>query len=174
MVNNALSTIDKQSSFQAGLCFFAWITASICWLLTYTFVSKGSARHAWDVPLALLNDDYMKKQFAATVVGTCATWAAKACILSLYIRIFSTIRWIRITCYTLMTVIGLYYLSSLGVWIAFCVPRKGTTWATTELTEVDDRQTRSRHRRCSRCSECDTGYHHVCVAISDCCGVKVG
>lgn len=118
------------------LCVFGWTTASALWLITYSLATDGIARHAWDVPFSVINPSYMKRTFAQEIIGTCAMWAVKACILTLFIRIFDSVRWMRVTSYIILTVAGLFYLASIAIWIAFCAPRPGRDWASIDLLQT--------------------------------------
>lgn len=58
------------------------------------------------------------------VLGGLALWAVRTAILVLFIRIFHSIRWMRITSYCLIVITALFYASSLIVIVVSCVRRK--------------------------------------------------
>ena len=60
-------------------------------------------------------------------------WASKAAILALYIRVFGTVRWLRLTCYGLLIFMFLFYWSNVAISSAFCIPRNGAPWDATAL-----------------------------------------
>lgn len=55
-------------------------------------------------------------------------WASKAAILALYIRIFDSVRWLRIAAYGLIVFTGLFYLSNVVIAAVYCLPRNGAPW----------------------------------------------
>ncbi len=70
----------------------------------------------------------MKRLLAQQVLSNVSMWAAKACILALFSRIFNSIRWIRRTANFLIVFLALFYLGAIAVWTAECTPRKGEDW----------------------------------------------
>ncbi len=60
-------------------------------------------------------------------------WAVKSAILALYIRLFGTIRWIRLTSYGLIIFMFLFYGSNVVIAATYCLPRNGAPWDTTAL-----------------------------------------
>jgi hypothetical protein len=61
-------------------------------------------------------------------IGGPALWSAKAAILALYIRVFDSIRWMRISSYALIVFTGLFYMSNVVIAAAYCLPRNGAPW----------------------------------------------
>lgn len=61
------------------------------------------------------------------VVGH-TTWAAKAAIAALYIRIFGSKRWIRLSSYGLIIFMFLVYSSNVVIGAVYCLPRHGAPW----------------------------------------------
>ena len=111
--------------------------ASVCyWALFSTLVADGTARHAWDTPASIVTPSYVKRLLAQQILGNIAMWAVKACILALFIRLFDSIRWMRITAYTLIVAVGLFYLAAIAVWAVYCTPRAGEDWGATALTRA--------------------------------------
>jgi hypothetical protein len=60
-------------------------------------------------------------------------WASKAAILALYIRLFGTVRWLRLTSYGLILFTFLFYWSNVAIAATFCLPRNGAPWDATAL-----------------------------------------
>ncbi|KAH7383206.1 hypothetical protein BKA66DRAFT_570245 [Pyrenochaeta sp. MPI-SDFR-AT-0127] len=115
------------------LCIIGWATASALWIITDSIAADGIARHAWDVPRSVITTSYMKRTFAQEIIGTCAMWVVKACILTLFIRIFDSVRWMRMSAYAILIIAGLFYLASIAIWVAYCAPRPGKNWDSDDL-----------------------------------------
>lgn len=56
-------------------------------------------RHSWDTPLSEINEDYIKKLFATSIVYGPMFFFAKAAILILYYRTFKPAAWMRRSCW---------------------------------------------------------------------------
>ncbi|CAO2656025.1 Nn.00g048280.m01.CDS01 [Neocucurbitaria sp. VM-36] len=117
------------------LCLIGWTTAVALWAITYSMAADGTSRHAWDVPLSLINESYMKRTFAQEIIGTCSMWAVKACVLTLFIRIFNSVRWMRVTAYILLVLTGIFHLACVAIWIANTAPHPGMKWASIDQLE---------------------------------------
>lgn len=61
------------------------------------------------------------------------TWASKAAIIALYIRLFGRVRWLRLTCYGLLIFTFSFYWSNVVISSAFCIPMNGAPWDATVL-----------------------------------------
>jgi hypothetical protein len=46
-----------------------------------------------------------------------------------FVRLFGTLRWVTVTCYTLLVFTFVAYLAYLAALLAFCIPRDGEPWA---------------------------------------------
>lgn len=116
------------------------------------FTVKDSARHIWDIPLSAVDESFVKvglssyfepeksqvliekqKQYALEVIIGPTTWASKAAIIALYIRVFGSVRWLRLTCYGLLIFTFLFYWSNVAIATAFCSPKGGAHWDVTAL-----------------------------------------
>lgn len=64
-------------------------------------------------------------------------WASKAAILTLFIRIFGTIKWLRITCYGLLLFTFLFYESIIAINAVLCIPPPGGTWNAATLKKCE-------------------------------------
>lgn len=60
-------------------------------------------------------------------------WASKAAILALYIRIFGTVRWLRLVSYGLIIFMFLFYWSNIVIASIYCIPRNGAPWDVSAL-----------------------------------------
>ena len=100
-------------------------------------------RHTWDTPLSEINEDYLKKLFATSIVYGPMFFFAKAAILILYYRAFGTKTWMRWTCWTMGVILfGAYWQTGeflflillLNAWVRVTVgltkaqfPRRSST-----------------------------------------------
>jgi hypothetical protein len=98
------------------------------WILYHMISARGTSRHAWDVPASVVTVSYIKLQASIQIVIAPAIWAAKSAILALYIRLFGTVRWLKITCYVWIGLMALFYGSNIVVSVVYCIPRKGEAW----------------------------------------------
>lgn len=64
-------------------------------------------------------------------------WASKAAILTLFIRIFGTLEWLRLTCYGLLVFTFLFYGSIIAISAILCVPPPGSTWNAATLKKCE-------------------------------------
>lgn len=64
-------------------------------------------------------------------------WASKAAILTLFIRIFRTLKWLRLTCYGLLVFTFLIYGSIIAINAVLCVPPPGSTWNAATLKKCE-------------------------------------
>ena len=98
-------------------------------VLTNVLVSQnGTSKHAWDIPLSFMTPTMAKVQLAILCVVPLTKWASKAAILSLYIRIFGSINWLRRTCYFWIVFMLLVYCINVIVAGVYCIPRSGEIW----------------------------------------------
>ncbi|KAK4201000.1 hypothetical protein QBC40DRAFT_172643 [Triangularia verruculosa] len=92
------------------------------WATMYRVARLGVAKHSWDVPLAAITRSVYQMWMAHALLGMVSFFATKALILTFYLRLFNTIRWVRWTCYILLT-LSLIIYGTIGIWyIAGCVP----------------------------------------------------
>jgi hypothetical protein len=98
------------------------------WILYHMISSRGTSRHSWDVPMSVITVSYIKLQASIQIVVAPAIWAAKAAILALYVRLFGSVRWLKITCYVWIGLMALFYSSNIAISVAYCIPRKGEAW----------------------------------------------
>lgn len=60
-----------------------------------------------------------------------ALWATKSAVLALYIRIFSSVRWISRASYALIILMFLVYGINIILAAVYCLPRNGAPWDAT-------------------------------------------
>ncbi|TVY40097.1 hypothetical protein LSUB1_G003673 [Lachnellula subtilissima] len=89
---------------------------------------RGTSRHIWDVPLSIVTVNWIKIQATIQIVAAPTIWAAKSAILALYIRLFGTTKWLRLTCYCWIVLMALFYGSNIVIAVVYCIPRKGEAW----------------------------------------------
>lgn len=89
---------------------------------------KGAAKPAWEIPLSTITTIFIKLNLAILFVISPTIWAAKAAILSLYIRIFGSITWIRRLSYFWIAFMALFYAIQFVISGVYCIPRKGEAW----------------------------------------------
>jgi hypothetical protein len=66
-------------------------------------------------------------------------WAVKACIQALFIRIFDSVRWMRIASYLLMISTGILYVAAIIIWCIYCTPRANEDWGTSAVGRSSSR-----------------------------------
>ncbi|KAL1595274.1 hypothetical protein SLS60_009964 [Paraconiothyrium brasiliense] len=120
--------IARKLGLDDMLCIFAYAGGIAYWALTYSLGQKGAAKHAWDIPLSTITTIFIKLNLAILFVISPTMWAAKAAILSLYIRIFGSITWIRRFSYFWIAFMALFYAIQFVIGGVYCVPRKGEAW----------------------------------------------
>lgn len=69
-----------------------------------------------------------QRSVAMNIIIGPAMWASKAAILALYIRLFGTRKWLRLTCYGLLVFTFLFYWSNVAITLVFCIPSSGGPW----------------------------------------------
>ncbi|KAI2623594.1 hypothetical protein GGS26DRAFT_593684 [Hypomontagnella submonticulosa] len=74
------------------------------------FVMANTFKHPWDVPVSIVTPELLKAHAAAQTLNGVAHAFIKASIPTLFIRLFGTLRWLRITSYCL---IGVAILANL-------------------------------------------------------------
>ncbi|PSN65481.1 hypothetical protein BS50DRAFT_575474 [Corynespora cassiicola Philippines] len=90
-------------------------------------------RHTWDTPLSEINEDYLKKLFATSIVYGPMFFFAKAAILILYYRAFGTKTWMRWTCWTMGVILFGAYWQTVPQTFIYCMPHNGRPWDATIL-----------------------------------------
>jgi hypothetical protein len=70
----------------------------------------------------------VKIEAAIQIIIAPTIWAAKSAILALYIRLFGSVRWLRVTCYVWIALMALFYGSNIVIAVVYCIPHKGESW----------------------------------------------
>ncbi|OAL44103.1 hypothetical protein IQ07DRAFT_685134 [Pyrenochaeta sp. DS3sAY3a] len=112
------------------LCLAGWASSIIYWAFFKTLVDMGTARHVWDIPASIITPSYARRLLIQQIFGNIAMWAVKACIQALFIRIFESVRWMRIASYLLMISTGILYVAAIIIWCIYCTPRANEDWGT--------------------------------------------
>ncbi|KAI9644958.1 hypothetical protein NHQ30_006993 [Ciborinia camelliae] len=110
------------------LCLGGELGGIAYWAVVYSLARAGAARHAWDVPASIVTKSFIKRQFVQQMIIAPTIWAVKAAIAALYIRIFGTVRWLRLTAYGLIIFMFLFYGSNVIIAAVYCIPRSGAPW----------------------------------------------
>ncbi|KAH6641949.1 hypothetical protein C7974DRAFT_301211 [Boeremia exigua] len=120
--------LSKKLCLDDYLCIVAQLGGMAYWVLYHELSLRGSSTHAWDVPLSVLTVSYIQIQASIQIIAAPTLWAAKSAILALYIRLFSVVRWLRITSYACIFLMALFYGSNIIIAVVYCIPRKGEAW----------------------------------------------
>ncbi|KAK4190673.1 hypothetical protein QBC35DRAFT_377485 [Podospora australis] len=113
------------------LCILGEIVGVIQWALLYIMTTRGLARHSWDVPITVMAEQL---QLANQMLAAITHFAVKASIVFFLLRLFGTLRWVRLTCYLLLGLTFLSYTSYEVVALIYCVPRPGESWDSILMT----------------------------------------
>ncbi|KAK0663019.1 hypothetical protein QBC41DRAFT_26822 [Cercophora samala] len=105
------------------VCLFTLSLGIAQWAIMYRIAQLATARHAWDIPLTAITQTVYQVWAAHTILGIISFFNTKALILTFYLRLFGTIRWVRRTCYTLLAFSAITYGVILLWYLAGCVPK---------------------------------------------------
>ncbi|KAK8039525.1 hypothetical protein PG993_007936 [Apiospora rasikravindrae] len=110
-------------------CLLGEVAGIAYWFVLYELqVKYGTAKHPWDIAASTITPTVMKGQAAAQVLTSIANPLVKASILLFLVRLFGTLRWVRIFCYTLLVVtVGLYGAYMIAL-LSLCIPSGGAQW----------------------------------------------
>ncbi|KAI1120566.1 hypothetical protein F5Y10DRAFT_258125 [Nemania abortiva] len=107
-------------------CIIAWALAAA---YTGVVISEiPTARHAWDVPLSAIDASWVKRTAVLGTIYGPAMWFAKTAILTLYLRLFSVVTWLRWCCYVGITFMFFAYWSLLPVSVVYNFPHGNEKW----------------------------------------------
>ncbi|VBB84262.1 Putative protein of unknown function [Podospora comata] len=110
---------DQELTLSKDVCLLTLSFGIAQWAMMYRRV----ARHAWDIPLTSINPQVYQVWAAHTVLGIISFFNTKALILTFYLRLFGTVRWVRWMCYSLLSLSVVIY-GMIGLWyVAGCVPK---------------------------------------------------
>lgn len=60
--------------------------------------------------------------------GATGNWLSKASILAFFIRVFGSVRWVRIACYALFVLLSMGAITHAGLFAVLCVPHGHEVW----------------------------------------------
>ncbi|KAJ2995732.1 hypothetical protein NUW58_g1189 [Xylaria curta] len=107
-------------------CIIAWVLAVV--YAGIVISETPTARHVWDLPISLIDASWVKR---TTVLGTIygpAMWFAKTAILTLYLRLFNIIQWLRWCCYFGIVFLFAAYWSLVPVSVVYNFPHGNEEW----------------------------------------------
>ncbi|KAM7208247.1 hypothetical protein V8F20_001527 [Naviculisporaceae sp. PSN 640] len=110
------------------LCLVAEGTAIAQLAVLSSILAKGLGRHTWDVPVSAVTPYVLKLQVSNQMLSAIAHLAIKSSMSLFFIRLFGTLRWVRVVCYSVLLLCFLAYLSFEISALLFCVPRHGEGW----------------------------------------------
>ncbi|KAI1824548.1 hypothetical protein F4861DRAFT_505405 [Xylaria intraflava] len=111
------------------LCLIGAAAGISYWFVFYELqVKHGIAKHTWDIAVSSVTETVTKGQVASQVLTSIANPCVKASILVFFLRLFGTLRWIRILCYTLLTLIAVFYGAYFIALLSLCIPGHGEGW----------------------------------------------
>ena len=105
----------------------------------------GAAKHTWDVPVTIMTPAFIKAESTrnrrprthinhrSEVVCTAnGHWpnhlGSQSSDPGMYIRIFGTVRWLRLVSYGLVVFMFLFYWSNVAIAAIYCTPKSGYPW----------------------------------------------
>lgn len=110
------------------LCLITTILGIANWSMVYMLARNGMAKHKWDIPLSALTPRVLKLATGHEILGMMGLLAAKALMAVFFVRLFGSVRWLRITCYILCLMSAIAFGSYAAVYLVFCVPHGDTKW----------------------------------------------
>jgi hypothetical protein len=60
--------------------------------------------------------------------GAVGSWLSKASILAFFIRVFGSLRWVRIACYALFILLSIGAIMHISLFAVLCVPHGREIW----------------------------------------------
>ncbi|KAI1754032.1 hypothetical protein F4782DRAFT_494801 [Xylaria castorea] len=113
-------------AFDDYFCIIAWVLAAV---YTGVVISElPTARHAWDVPLSVIDASWVKRTAVLGTIYGPAMWFAKTAILTLYLRLFNVLKWLRWCCYVGIIFLFAAYWSLVPVSIVYNFPHGNEKW----------------------------------------------
>ncbi|KAI1194758.1 hypothetical protein F5X97DRAFT_265193 [Nemania serpens] len=111
------------------LCVLALVSGTAYWFVFYELqVKAGITKHSWDVAVSSITATVNKAQVAAQILTVVANATIKSSILSFFVRLFGTLRWIRLLCGGMIALVAVLYGSYLISLLALCIPSAGGAW----------------------------------------------
>ncbi|KAK9419295.1 putative Integral membrane protein [Seiridium unicorne] len=116
-------------NYGTDFCLFGALAGIAYWFVLYELqVKHGTAKHTWDIPVTAITPTVMKGQSAVLVLTSVANPLVKGSILVFFLRLFGTLRWVRIFCYGLLSATLVLYGAYLIALLVLCIPPRGQPW----------------------------------------------
>ncbi|PTB37636.1 uncharacterized protein TrAFT101_005486 [Trichoderma asperellum] len=109
-------------------CLGSEITVLVYWGLLTANLERGIGRHAWDLPVSVVSPWVLKRHVVSQFFGATGNWLSKASILAFFIRVFGSVRWVRIACYALFVLLSMGAITHAGLFAVLCVPHGHEVW----------------------------------------------
>ncbi|KAI0112999.1 hypothetical protein F4814DRAFT_420266 [Daldinia grandis] len=110
-------------------CLVGELAGIAYWFILYELqVKHGIAKHSWDIAASTITPSVMKGQSAAQVLTSIANPLVKGSILLFFLRLFGTLRWVRVLCYGLFVATLVLYGAYLIALLSLCIPARGHPW----------------------------------------------
>lgn len=107
-------------------CVVAWVLATVYGIIVIT--STSTARHIWDVPLSAIDSSWVKRSAVLGTIYGPAMWFAKAAILTMYLRLFKIVSWMRWCCIGGIVFLFCAYWSLVPVSVIYNFPHGDEHW----------------------------------------------
>ncbi|KAI3338649.1 hypothetical protein F4824DRAFT_509067 [Ustulina deusta] len=107
-------------------CIVAWVLAAVH---AGVIISETpTARHIWDIPFGAIDASWVKRTAVVGTIYSPALWFAQAAILTLYLRLFGVIKWLRWCCYIGIAFLFAAYWSLVPVSVVYNFPHGNEKW----------------------------------------------
>lgn len=116
--------------------------ASFSGTLLTLFLDDTYGRHLWDIPLSAVTEGYLKTLLATGIIYNFGAMFCKLTLLTLYFRIFGSLRPANILVWIGIPVVVIFYITSSAINLVFCLPRPSDGgWVTmASLNRCDSHQ----------------------------------
>ncbi|KAI1477678.1 hypothetical protein F4774DRAFT_388204 [Daldinia eschscholtzii] len=88
-------------------------------------LDRPNGRHAWDVPLSILTDSYLRTNFVFVIISSITTMLVKLTLLVLYLRIFNPVEIAKIAIYICIGVTISFYIATMIAELVVGLPKAG-------------------------------------------------
>ncbi|UKZ64993.1 uncharacterized protein TrAtP1_006195 [Trichoderma atroviride] len=109
-------------------CLGSEIVVLVYWGLLTAELGRGIGRHASDLPVSVVSSWVLKRHVVSQFFGATGNWLSKASILAFFIRVFGSLRWVRIACYALFVLLSMGAITHIGLFAVLCVPHGHEIW----------------------------------------------
>ncbi|KAI1113916.1 hypothetical protein F5Y14DRAFT_462048 [Nemania sp. NC0429] len=121
--------IYRRLAYDDYFCIVAWTLAIVHAGLVIS--ETATARHTWDISLSTIDASWVKRTAVLGTIYGPALWFAKTAILTLYLRLFSIVNWLRWCCYIGIVFLFATYWSLVPVSIVYNFPHGDEKWDVT-------------------------------------------